>query len=101
MAYFEHQLVFFQAQLTCLHSAEERVIGSIRGECLDPVVILGERPLKRILSSYADYYHRVRTHLALEKDAPCVRPTQTSREGRVVELKCVGGLHHEYARVAA
>ena len=76
-------------------------LGSIRRECLDHVVILGEHHLKRILSRYVDYYHRVRTHMALEKDAPCVRPTQTSGAGRVAELKCVGGLYHEYARVAA
>ena len=79
----------------------ERVIGSIRRECLDHVVILGERHAKRILSSYTDYYHRARTHLALEKDAPFSRPTQPLEAGRVVELKRVGGLHHEYRRVAA
>ncbi len=83
------------------NSYAERVIGSIRRECLDHVIILGECHLKRILSRYVDYYHRVRTHLALEKDAPCFRPTQTSGAGRVVEFRCVGGLHHEYVRMAA
>ncbi len=79
----------------------ERVIGSIRRECLDHMILLGERHLKRILASYADYYHSVRTHLSLEKDAPNGRPIQSPEQGRVVELKRVGGLHHEYVRMAA
>ena len=79
----------------------ERVIGSIRRECLDHMIILGERHLKRILSSYLDYYHSARTHLSLEKDSPDGRVVQPIEKGRVVELKRVGGLHHLYARVAA
>jgi len=79
----------------------ERVIGSIRRECLDHMIILGERHLKRILSSYVDYYHSARTHLSLEKDSPDGRVVQPIEKGRVVELKRVGGLHHLYARVAA
>src|SRR3954470_17723158 len=54
----------------------ERLIGSIRRECLDHVVVLGEAHLRRLLTAYADYYNRVRTHLALEKDAPLGRPVR-------------------------
>jgi len=69
----------------------ERVIGSIRRECLDHMIILGERHLKRILSSYVDYYHDARTHLSLAKDAPARRVVQPAEKGRVVALKRVGG----------
>ena len=79
----------------------ERVIGSIRRECLDHMIILGECHLKHILASYADYYHRARTHLSLDKDAPERRPIQPPEEGRVVPLKRVGGLHRESVRMAA
>ncbi|NNE36600.1 MAG: transposase [Rhodothermales bacterium] len=79
----------------------ERVIGSIRRECLDNVIVLGERHLNRVLSSYAGYYHTVRTHISLEKDAPYGRPIEPPANGRVVEFPCVGGLHHEYSRMAA
>ncbi len=79
----------------------ERVIGSIRRECLDHMIILGERHLKRILSSYVTYYHSARTHLSLEKEAPDGRVVQPIEKGSVVELKQVGGLHHLYARMAA
>jgi hypothetical protein len=65
------------------------------------MIILGERHLKRILSSYVDYYHDARTHLSLEKDAPAGRVVQSAEKGRVVELKQVGGLHHFYTRMAA
>jgi len=79
----------------------ERVIGSIRRECLDHKIILGERHLKRILSSYIDYYHGARTHLSLAKDAPAGRLVQPTENGWVVELKQAGGLHHLYAKMAA
>jgi transposase InsO family protein len=79
----------------------ERVIGSIRRECLDHIIIVGERHLKRILSSYVDYYHSARTHLSLEKDTPDTRVVQPIEKGRVIELKRVGGLHHFYTRLAA
>ena len=79
----------------------ERLIGSIRRECLDHVIVLGERHLKRILSSYVDYYQSSRTHLSLEKDAPDTRAVHAVEKGRVVELKRVGGLHHLYTRMAA
>jgi len=79
----------------------ERVIGSIRRECLDYVVVLGERHLKRVLSGYMHYYHRARPHLSLGKDAPNGRPVQPPELGRIVELPSVGGLHHKYSRMAA
>ena len=79
----------------------ERLIGSIRRECLDHVIVLGERSLSQHLSAYADYYHRWRTHLALAKDAPEPRRTQPPIDGCVVEIRELGGLHHHYERRAA
>ena len=79
----------------------ERVIGSIRRECLDYIVIFNERHLRRVLSSYVDYYHRTRTHLSLDKDCPDPRPVMTRRIGRVVAIPQVTGLHHRYERLAA
>jgi len=79
----------------------ERIIGSIRRECVDHVIVLGERHLKYILSDYVDYYNNTRTHLSLEKDSPLCRKTQKMECGKVVSLKRVGGLHHEYFRMAA
>ena len=79
----------------------ERLIGSIRRECLDHVIVFNERSLKRILRSYFDYYHNCRTHLSLGKDAPATRPVQPPEIGRVVEMPVVGGLHHCYVRKAA
>ena len=79
----------------------ERVIGSIRQECLNHLIVLGERHLRRILRSYVDYYNETRTHLSLDKDAPEGRPIQPPDQGKVIEHKHVGGLHHEYIRRAA
>jgi hypothetical protein len=79
----------------------KRVIGSIRRECLDHVVIFNERHLRRVLSSYVDYYHRTRTHLSLDKDCPEHRPTQARKAGKIVATPQVGGLHHRYRRLAA
>ena len=79
----------------------ERVIGSIRRECLDHVVVIGERHLLGILSKYVDYYNGTRTHLSLAKDAPRPRTVQPPSEGSVVKVPRVGGLHHEYLRRAA
>jgi transposase InsO family protein len=74
----------------------ERLIGSIRRECVDHIIVLGEAHLRRILKSYARYYNEKRTHLALDKDAPVSRPVQ--RTGVVRSLTILGGLHHHYAR---
>ena len=79
----------------------ERVIGSIRRECLDHVVIFSERHLRRVLSSYFDYYHRTRTHLSLDKDCPDSRPVQPPASGNVIAFRQVGGLHQRYERRAA
>src|SRR4029077_14244164 len=79
----------------------ERLIGSIRRECLDHVIVLNEAGLRRVLKSYFDYYERSRTHLSLGKDAPISRPIQPAAMGRVVEIPEVGGLHHRYERRAA
>src|SRR5437899_11640759 len=79
----------------------ERLIGSIRRECLNHVLVLGERHLRRILARYFEYYHRARTHLSLDKDAPDARAVELSDAGRIVEIPEVGGLHHRYVRRAA
>jgi putative transposase len=79
----------------------ERLIGSIRRECLDHVLVLSEPHLRRILTRYFAYYHGARTHLALEKDAPDGRPVERPEAGTVVQVPEVGGLHHRYVRRAA
>ena len=79
----------------------ERLIGSIRRECLNHVLVLGECHLRRILTRYLAYYHQARTHLALDKDAPDLRPIAVPAAGKIVQLPEVGGLHHRYIRQAA
>jgi len=75
----------------------ERLIGSIRRECLDHIVVLGEEHLRRILKNYAAYYNGVRTHRSLNKDAPISRPVQ--RFGVISSHAILGGLHHHYVRI--
>ena len=75
----------------------ERLIGSIRRECLDHIVVLGEEHLRRILKNYAAYYNGVRTHRSLNKDAPISRPVQ--RFGVIRSHAILGGLHHHYVRI--
>jgi len=79
----------------------ERLIGSVRRDCLNHVIILGESHLRKILARYFDYYHKYRTHLSLDKDAPERRPIQDAILGEVIEIPEVGGLHHHYERRAA
>ena len=79
------------------NSFAERLIGSIRRECVDHVIALGEQHLRRVLKSYASYYNSARTHRSLDKDAPVPRPVQPI--GRIVSHALVGGLHHQYARI--
>ncbi len=79
----------------------ERLIGSVRRECLDHVIVLNERHLRRILVSYLDYYHRSRTHLSLGKDTPEGRSVQPDGTGEIVAFPQVGGLQHRYERLAA
>jgi transposase InsO family protein len=75
----------------------ERLIGSIRRECLDHVIVLREERLRRVLKNYAAYYNGVRTHRSLNKDAPVSRPVQ--RTGSISSHAILGGLHHHYVRV--
>jgi hypothetical protein len=79
----------------------ERLIGSIRRECLNHVIVWNERGLRRTLRSYLHYYGRSRTHLALSKDAPEPRAVDRPENGLIVEIPKVGGLHHRYERRAA
>src|SRR5262245_52326863 len=72
-------------------------IGTFRRECLDHVLIFGERHLRRILTLYSLYYNETRTHLGLEKDAPLRRATQ--RSGTIIATPILSGLHHRYARI--
>lgn len=75
----------------------ERMIGSIRRECVDHIIVLGEAHLRRILQSYSGYYNDIRTHRSLDKDAPVSRPVQ--RTGIISSRPILGGLHHHYVRV--
>jgi Integrase core domain len=75
----------------------ERLIGSVRRECLDHIIVLGEAHMRRILKSYARYYNETRTQLALDKDAPLSRTV--TRAGRILCRPVLGGLHHEYVRI--
>jgi len=75
----------------------ERLIGSIRRECLDHVVVFSEGHLRRILKAYAAYYNEIRTHLSLDKDAPYSRCSQTA--GAIAAMPILGGLHHQYVRI--
>jgi putative transposase len=78
----------------------ERLIGSIRRDCLDHVIVLSERHLCRILTRYFAYYHHTRTHLSLTKDAPDGRPVEPPELGKVMPIREVGGLHHRYVRAS-
>jgi transposase InsO family protein len=75
----------------------ERLIGSIRRECVDHIVVFGERHLRHVLLSYMDYYNATRTHLSLNKDAPISRAVETA--GRIICRPILGGLHHQYGRI--
>jgi putative transposase len=79
----------------------ERLIGSIRRECLDHVIVLHERHLRRLLTEYFHYYHHWRTHRALDMDCPVPRLVQWPEVGLIREVPEVGGLHHHYERRAA
>jgi transposase InsO family protein len=79
----------------------ERLIDTLRRECLDHVIVFHERSLHRHLRTFVGYYHRNRVHLALEKDTPEPRPIQQQESGRIVSIPVLGGLHHRYERHAA
>ena len=78
----------------------ERLIGSVRRECLNHVIVFNEAHLIRILTSYFAYYHEARTHLSLDRNAPVPRRVERPTEGRVIAIPQVGGLHHRYTRAA-
>jgi transposase InsO family protein len=79
----------------------ERLIGSIRRECLDHIIIFNERHLREVLSRYFQYHHKSRTHLSLDKDCPEMRPIHPPTAGKIIAFPQVGGLHHRYERRAA
>ena len=91
----------FVTQVKAMGINVERVIGTIRRECLDHVLVFSEAGLSRHLRKFAHYYHRSRTHLGLRKDTPEPRPVQAPEAGRIVAILEVGGLHHRYERRAA
>jgi putative transposase len=78
----------------------ERLIGSLRRECLDHVILLSEERLRRVLTAHFDYYHTSRTHLSLDRKAPIEREVESPSKAQVVAVPQVGGLHHRYTRVA-
>jgi len=90
-----HQLLLLQR----VH--QNRLIGSIRRECLDHFIVFHERGLHRALKSYFEYYEQSRTHFSLDKDVPLTRAIHPPEMGRVIALPQVGGLHHRYERRAA
>jgi putative transposase len=79
----------------------ERLIGTLRRDCIDHLVVFNENHLRRILRGYLAYYHSCRTHLSLEKDSPEPRKVESPDKGKIVEFPMVGGLHHRYRRLAA
>ena len=79
----------------------ERAIETLRRECLDHVIVLGEQQLPRILRERLEYYHSSRTHLALDREAPELRTRESTDEGKVISIPMVGGLHHRYVRRVA
>src|SRR5207237_5780081 len=79
----------------------ERLIGTIRRECLDHVIVFAEADLYQHMKSFVAYYHESRTHLSLDKDTPEPRPVQSAELGCIVAIPQVGGLHHRYERSAA
>ena len=79
----------------------ERLIGTLRRDCVDHLIVVGENHLRRILRDYLVYYHSCRTHLSLKKDCPEPRKVEPPEQGKIVEIPMAGGLHHRYSRLAA
>ena len=79
----------------------ERLIGTLRRECLDHMIVFNERCLHLHLQGFIAYYHETRTHLGLQKDSPERRPIQPPEAGRIIAIPVLGGLHHWYDRRAA
>jgi putative transposase len=78
----------------------ERLIGSIRRECLGHVIVLNEAHVHRMLTDYFAYYHEARTHLSLDRNAPVPRKVEPAGQGCIIAIPHVGGLHHRYTRAA-
>ena len=87
-------------ELSWQNAYVERVIGLIRRECLDHVIVLNEDHLMRILTSYVEYYNNSRPHMSLDDNAPNPREVEPPSKGEVVAIPHVGGLHHRYTRAA-
>ena len=85
------------AQAPWQNAYVERLIGSVYRECVDHVVVFGERHLRHLLLSYKTYYNETRTHLSLSKDAPSRRAVQAT--GHILRAPILGGLHHQYGRM--
>ncbi len=105
--YFQHRVkhMGIYKVLTAPHSPwqnpyAERLIGSIRRECLDHVIVFNEEQLRRILAEYFEYYHQARAHLSLDRNSPIPRPVDPPENGKVVARAYLGGLHHCYRRAA-
>ncbi len=75
----------------------ERLVGTLRHECLDQIIVFGEAHLRRVLCAHAAYYNQTRTHLTLNKDAPIQRAAQ--RLGKIAAIPILAGLHHQYIRI--
>ena len=84
-----------------MNAFAERVLGTLRRECFDHVMVLNERHARRLLGEFRDWYNQDRVDLALRKDAPDHRPVEPPELGRIVALPRLGGLHHRYSRRAA
>ncbi len=84
-----------------MNAFAERIIGTLRRECFDDLIVLSERHALRLLAEFRDWYNQDRGHLALGKDAPDHRPNEPAELGNVVALPRLGGLHHRYSRRAA
>src|SRR5262249_61258990 len=104
---FRHRVAEMQieAVLTAPRSpfqtpSAERVIGSIRRECLDHLIIIGEERLRQILRDYFDYHHNSRPHQSLERNSPAPREIEAPSKGKVIAIPQVGGVHHDYRRAA-
>src|SRR5712664_967234 len=95
----EAEIILLRHQLNVLRrrAPAERLIGSIRRECFDHIVIFGGAHLRRILAAYTGYYNELRTHLSLEKDSPTYRSIQL--HGQLAARPILGGLHHPYRRM--
>jgi transposase InsO family protein len=95
------QQVVSAARAPWQNPSVERVIGSVRRECTDHVIVTGAAHLRRVLRAYVAYYNADRPHLALDKDSPATRPVRPPGRGQVIAVPRVGGLHHRYDRRAA